>query len=225
MKVIVPEVVRLAALGAALLCAAPLRAQDSSTVQQAFAVARTAVAPPLQTKVVSLYGLGTPDAIGKWYIIFYDPKVPTHGRVVFVENGKISKVYDARGGATYRERLTFDPSRITSEQPALNAAQNYASRKNIAYNGVHVLLKQVEVRHPFRWRIELMDNKTSRGFVMVNAVDDSVAGYSQPPPPAAQASSSASDEGNDFGHKVQRTFLGIGGDLEEFFTGERTVDR
>jgi len=175
--------------------------------------------------VVSLYGLGTPDAISKWYIIFYDPRVPTHGRVVFVENGKIAKVYDARGGATYREQLTFDPSRITSEQPALNAAQNYASRKNIAYNGVHALLKQVEVRHPFRWRIELMDNKTSRGFVMVNAVDDSVAGYSQPPPPQKPGTDSTGDNAHGFAHDVQRTFLGIGGDLEEFFTGERTVDR
>jgi hypothetical protein len=28
-----------------------------------------------------------------------------------------------------------------------------------------------------------------------------------------------------FGNDVKRTFLGIGGDLQEFFTGERTVDQ
>ncbi len=29
----------------------------------------------------------------------------------------------------------------------------------------------------------------------------------------------------EFGEEVERTFKGIGGDLEEFFTGKRTIDR
>ena len=126
-------------LGFAVLALAsflPVHAQDGSSVQQAFQTARTAVAPSLQTKVVSVYGLGTPEAIQKWYIIFYDPSVPSHGRAVLVEDGKITRSYPAQGGTTYHSSLTFDPSRITSEQPALSAAQAYASRHNIAYNGV-----------------------------------------------------------------------------------------
>jgi hypothetical protein len=201
------------------------RAQD---VQQAFATARGAVSPTLQTKVVSVYGLGTPQAIQKWYIIFYDPSVASHGRAVLVENGQITKNYEARGGTTYSSHLTFDPSRITSEQPALSAAQDYASRHNIAYNGVRALLKQISVSKPFRWRIELTDSGASRGYVMVNAVDDTVAAYI--PPRSASGGSgggtgSASQDAQDFGNDVQKTFLGIGGDLQQFFTGERTVDR
>ena len=41
---------------------------------------------------------------------------------------------------------------------------------------------------------------------------------------AAQKKSSSSDSGG-FGDDVKSTFLGIGGDLQEFFTGERTVDK
>jgi hypothetical protein len=227
---LLPAALALALGGAALLSGGIARAQDTSSVNQAFQIARTAVKPELQNKVVSVYGLGTPDAIQKWYIIFYDPSVPSHGQAVLVQGGKIIKSYPANGGSTYSARLTFDPSRITSEQPALNAAQNYASRHNIAYNNVRALLKQTGVNKPFRWRIELRDSNGSCGFVLINAIDDSVAGYAPHETATHRASSgtssgSASGNTDNFGDDVKSTFLGIGGDLQQFFTGERTVDR
>jgi hypothetical protein len=214
----------LAAVGLLISGRAP--AQDTSSVNQAFQIARSAVNPATQNQVVSVYGLGTPSAIQKWYIIFYDPTVASHGRAVLVENGAIVKTYDAQGGTTYSARLAFDPSRISSEQPALNAAQDYASRHNIAYNGVRALLKETGANRPFRWRIELIDSGTSRGYVYVNAIDDTVASY-VPPHHAGDGggTGSVSQDAQDFGHDVKSTFLGIGGDLEQFFTGERTVDR
>jgi hypothetical protein len=33
------------------------------------------------------------------------------------------------------------------------------------------------------------------------------------------------DDARNFGNDVKNTFLGIGGDLQEFFTGQRTVDK
>lgn len=226
----------MASIGLAAFCAmAPFsgvaRAQDTGSVNQAFQIARTAVNPELQTKVVSLYGLGTPDAIQKWYIIFYDPSVASHGRAVLVQNGQIVKTYEANGGTTYSGHLAFDPSRITSDQLALNAAENYAAKHNIAYNNVRALLKQTSVNKPFRWRIELMDSGESRGFVMVNAVDDTVADYVSPNSAKASGGSGSHSTGSvagdaeQFGNDVKDTFLGIGGDLQQFFTGERTVDR
>jgi hypothetical protein len=217
-------------VGAAVLLSSVAWAQDTSSVNQAFQVARQSVPVPMQTKVVSVYGLGSPDAIQKWYIIFYDPSVASHGHAVLVQNGQIVKSYAAEGGTTYSARLTFDPSWISSEQPALNAAQNYASRHNIAYNNVRALLKQTSLEKPFRWRIELMDSAKSEGFVLVNAVDDSVAGYVPHDQETHHSSGSSSTGGvagdaEHFGNDVKHTFLGIGGDLQEFFTGERTVDR
>jgi hypothetical protein len=222
----------LVALAALLLAPVAVRAQG--TVNQAFAVARGAVPADIQTHVVSIYGTGSPSSIEKWYIIFYDPGTASHGRAVLVANGQVVKTYPANGGAIYRSDLTFDPSRLTPEGPALAAAQNYAARKNLSYDSVHALLKQTALNRPFRWRLELLNANESRGFVYINALDSSVASYE----PAGStettttttttttkhAGNGASDT-NDLGENVKRTFLGIGGDLQEFFTGERTVDK
>ena len=209
----------LAATGL-MLMAGVASAQNTNSVGGAFEVARGAVKPELQTKVVSVYGTGTAAAIDKWYIIFYDPAVASHGRAVLVENGKISKTYVANGGVTYAKELTFDPSRITSEGPALSAAQSYAAKHKITYDSVHALLKETALNKPFRWRVELLHEGHSRGFVYVNALDDTVASYESP---SQKKSSSGNSDG--FGDDVKNTFLGIGGDLEEFFTGQRTVDK
>ena len=217
----------LVALGAALISGTAW-AQNSGTVNDAFQTARQAVKPEVQTKVVSLYGIGTPGAIQKWYIIFYDPTVASHGRAVLVEGNQISKTYPANGGKTYSAALSFDPSRITSEGPALSAAQAYAAKHNIAYDSVRALLKQASANKPFRWRIELLDAGKSKGYVFINALDDTVAYYAGPSSEksASSGSSSASDNsGEGFANDVKHTLLGIGGDLEQFFTGERTVDK
>jgi len=214
------------AIVAVMLISQNAQAQSSGTVNDAFQTARQVVKPELQDKVVSVYGIGTPSTIEKWYIIFYDPTVPSHGRAVLVQNNQITKTYPANGGVVYSANLTFDPSRITSEGPALSAAQGYAAKKSIAYDSVHALLKQTAVNKPFRWRVELLQSGTSRGYVYVNALDDSVALYEGPSSgKSSSTGSSTEDKLNGFGNDVKKTFLGIGGDLEEFFTGERTVDK
>jgi hypothetical protein len=231
----------LAAFAALFLASATVRAE--STVNQAFQVARGAVNRDIQTHVVSIYGTGTADAIDKWYIIFYDPAIPSHGRAVLVEGGQIVKTYAANGGAVYRSDLTFDPSRLTPEGPALAAAQGYAAKHFLTYDSVRALLKQTSLDRPFRWRIELMNDGKSKGYVFINALDSSVASYA-PPGSANQVAETSSntttttttttrqtdsdDDGDNnggFANDVKRTFLGIGGDLQEFFTGERTVDK
>jgi len=223
----IPFLSPTAALLGFILAAGVAPAQSSAatpgTVGDAFRVARAAVKPDLQTKVVSVYGTGAPGAIDKWYIIFYDPSVPSHGRAVLVQDQKIAKTYPANGGIIYTKDLTFDPSRITSEGPALSAAQSYAAKHRITYDSVHALLKQTGTNKPFRWRVELLREGQSRGFVYVNALDDAVASYASPSAKKTASDSSRSNEG--FANDVKNTFLGIGADLEEFFTGERTVDK
>jgi hypothetical protein len=214
----------LAVLGA-LLFAATAWGQNSGTVNDAFQTAKTAVKPELQNKVVSVYGTGTPTAIDTWYIIFYDPTVPSHGRAVLVENKAITKTYPANGGITYLSSLTFDPSRIASEGPALDAAQGYAAKHDIHYDSVTALLHQTAANKPFRWKIGLIDDGKKRGYVYVNAIDDSVASYDSSATERHSSSPSSDDSDKGFANDVKNTFLGIGGDLQEFFTGERTVDK
>ena len=144
---------------------------------------------------------------------------------MLVENNKITKTYPANGGRTYSAALAFDPSRISSEVPALSAAQNYAAKHHVTYDSVTALLNQTSANKPFRWQIGLVKDGKKRGIVYVNALDDSVAYYSGAS--AAKKSSSSSSDNSDqgFGNDVKNTFLGIGGDLQQFFTGERTVDK
>ena len=156
------------------LLLAPSFVRAESSVTQAFQVARGAVNQDVQNRVVSIYGTGSPDSIQKWYIIFYDPTIPSHGRAVLVQDGQIVKTYAANGGVVYRSDLTFDPARMTPEGPALAAAQDYASKHNLTFDSVRALLKQTPSR-PFRWRIELMSANQSRGYVFINALDSSVA--------------------------------------------------
>jgi hypothetical protein len=212
------------ALGCLVAGRAPAQS-NGGTVNDAFQTARSAVKPELQTQVVSVYGTGSPTAIDKWYIIFYDPAVATHGRAVQVFNGKIVKTYAAHAGVTYAKDLTFDPSHITSEGPALGAAQAYAAKRHIRYDAVHALLKQTAANKPFRWKVELYRDGVHRGDIYVNALDDTVASYSKPAPVRTTTTQASDDTGTGFAHDVQSTFLDIGGELEEFFTGERTVDK
>jgi hypothetical protein len=210
-------------LAAAMLVSMPAWADPTASVNDAFQIARQAVSPDVQNQVVSLYGIGTPSTIQKWYIIFFDPTVASRGRVVLVENGQITKTYPANGGTVYSGALTFDPSRITSETPALAAAQDYAARHAIAYDSVRALLRQTKADKPFRWRIELLDVGQSKGYVFINAIDDTVAYYKAPS--GSGGSSDADQTVAGFANDVKNTFLGVGGDLQEFFTGERTVDK
>jgi hypothetical protein len=215
----------LAGIGALWLISGTAWAQSAGTVDDAFQIAKEQVPASAQAKVVSLYGIGTATTISKWYIIFYDSTVATHGRVVLVENGKVSRTYPANGGKTYSEALSFDPSRITSEGPALTAAQGYAGKHHIQYDSVKALLNEV-AKKPFRWKIELVDAGESKGYVYVNALDDSVAAYSSPTAASTgKTADSAPKTAAGLGNQVKDTFLGIGGDLQEFFTGERTVDK
>jgi len=208
-----------------LLLSGEVRAQDSGSVNQALQVARQAVSPKVQNQVVSVYGIGTPDMIEKWYVIFYDPTVPSHGRAALVENNHLTRTYPANGGVTYSAKLTFDPSRISSEGPALSAAQGYAAKHHVVYDSVKALLKLTSAGKPLRWRVDLINKDQNRGYVLVNVTDDTVADY-VPPASGKGTSSGPSDDGDKgFAHDVEKTFLGIGGDLEEFFTGERTVDK
>ncbi len=201
----------------------------SNSASQAVAVAKTGVDVSMQSHVVSVYGTGTPAAIQTWYVIFYDPSVPSHGHAIRVDNGQITKSYEAKGGVVYSDALAFDPGQVTAEGPALSAAQNYAAQHAIAYDHVRALLRQTSGQPNLRWRMELMNGAKAKGFVFVNANDGSFAMFA--PPNAVHSSSASSGTGGvagdavQFGHDVKNTFLGIGGDLQEFFTGDRMVDQ
>jgi hypothetical protein len=223
MKLLLSFLVLAAAL---LLGPAALADTQPMSAQQALDVAKDGVDPSLRSHIVSVYGTGSPVGIGTWWVIFYDPSVSSHGHAVRVENGQIVRSYEAKGGVVYGDTLTFSPGQVHGIDKALAAAQDYAAKHALAYDNVRALLRQSSDGGPLRWRVQLLDAGTSRGFVFVDAGSSVFAMYS---PPSAHPSSGGGDSveasANAAGNDIKKTFLGIGGDLQQFFTGERTVDQ
>jgi hypothetical protein len=213
------------------LMALPVMAQAPVPVgsaHQALTAAQAAVDPSLQNQIVSVYGTGLPAGIKDWYVIFYDPSVASHGRVVLVENGQVVRTYEANGGVVYSDTLTFHADQVNDEGAALAATQNYAGQHGIAYDHVRALLRLTTKDPSFRWRIEMMDGPANKGFVFVNTTDGAFAMYKSAGTEPATSSGTGGGvigDAKKAGNDVKNTFLGIGGDLQEFFTGERTVDQ
>ena len=213
----------------------PGRAQTVTTTttvgnsaNDAVNIAKDGVDPSLRDRIVSVYGMGTPAAIQTWWVIFYDPSVPSHGRAVNVDKGQFSRTYEAKGGVVYPDSLTFPRSQVTGEGPALAAAQNYAAQHALAYDNVRALLRITTTGQAFRWRVQLLNGSASRGFVFVNASDGTFATYAPPgsvPVKRGTGTGGVVGDAHRAANDVKNTFLGIGGDLQEFFTGERTVDQ
>lgn len=184
----------------------------------AFDKAKTVITPEYQKHVLSIYGKGSPDKIDTWYFNFYDPNSERKGKTVVIQNDRVDRVHPSEGRG-YDDAWSFDPalSKIDSEQ-ALKTAHEYANQNQISYNSVNLLLKRPEVGKAPIWRVELINQGTSQGFVYSNPQDGKFVKYETP-------QEARRSEGGNFANDVERTFRGIGADLEEFFTGERTVDK
>ena len=208
-----------------LLLATGARAASMSA-QQAVDVAKDGVDPSLRGQIVSVYGTGSPAGIATWWVMFYDPSAASHGRAVRVEDDHIVRTYEANGGVVYGGELTFAPGDVHGAGKALAAAQDYAGQHALAYNQVRALLRVSADKGPLRWRIQLLDDGKSRGFVFVDEGSGTFAMYA---PPNAHHHASGGDSveasANAAGTDIKNTFLGIGGDLQQFFTGDRTVDQ
>jgi len=199
-----------------------------SSATEAVNIAKDGADPHLRDRIVSVYGVGTPSAIQTWWVIFYDSSVPSHGRAVRVDNGQVTRTYEAKGGVVYPNSLAFARAQMTDAGPALAAAQNYAAQHALAYDNVRALLRITTTGQVFRWRVQLLDGSTSKGFVFVNASDGTFAMYSLPKAVPIKDGSHTGGVAGDVhraANDVKETFLGIGGDLQQFFTGERTVDQ
>jgi hypothetical protein len=198
------------------------------SAQQAIGVAASGVDPSLSSRVVSVYGVGSPAGIDTWWVIYYDPSVDSHGRAVKVANGQVVRAYPAQGGVVYADSRTFAPGDVRGIGKALSTAEDYAARHSIGYNQVRALLRVTSPGDPIRWRIQLMSDDRNKGFVFVDAATGTFASYMHSSSHHVSSSTggdSVEAHAEAAGNDIKDTFLGVGGDLQQFFTGERTVDR
>ncbi len=191
---------------------------NSSPERAAYEKAKTVIDKQYQTHVLSIYGKGTAKNVETWYVNFFDPDSPSKGRVVVVQDGAVLRSNAADGKRSHDDGRSFDPvlSKVTAAT-AMKTAKVYAEQNQITYDATTVLLRRLEMGKAPVWRVDLRKDGSSQGFVFAKSEDGSLASYDPPPKKGATA--------EDFGNNVANTFKGIGADLEEFFTGERTVDK
>ena len=190
--------------------------------KDAYDVAKQQVVEQYRTHVLSIYGKGTPTTIDTWYVKFYDPESAEKARVAVVQNGKVVRFHPAEGATPNDDSRSFDPSQNkVGVKTALDSAAKYAKDNLIQYDATRVYLHRTEMGKAPVWYVELLQGTKSLGRVYTGP-DGAFASYKTP---EAAASETAEHRATGVGQDVKNTFLGIGGDLEEFFTGERTVDR
>lgn len=201
----------------------------STSEQAAYKIAKTVVPAEHQKQVLSFFGKGTPTEIKTWFIKFFDPGAKSNARVVVVENDKVERFNTAEGQEDNKETLSFDPTALNAGvDKALKTASTYAKESLIPVDMTHVYLNRPSIGKPPVWTVELWHKNRQQGYIYANTKDGTFAGYRPPEAGSRNASaekSERSESGKNFGDEVKDTFLGIGGDLEEFFTGERTVDK
>jgi len=203
--------------------------------QAAYKVAKAVVPAEHQKKVLSFYGKGTATQVKTWFIKFFDPSAKSNARIVVVENGKVERFNAAEGQEEISEALSFDPGSCRAGvDKALGTAARYAKESLIPVDATRVYLNRPAAGKAPVWTVELWHQDRQQGYIYANTKDGGFAGY-RPPQSNAGKSSTAPSKGAEgsqaaageqsFGEKMEETFLEIGGDLEEFFTGERTLDK
>ncbi len=203
------------ALSVSLLPAMGHAGGESAATQQA----QSLIAQPYRTQVLFLQGSGTPQAINRWTYFFYDPSAENNLREVQIVDGKVALFKPADLHRAVRSDLVFDPGlNKVGVESALKTANDYAAQNQISYDHVRVLLRRPSAGVAPQWRVELLQDESSHG-VVYTGPDGGLDHY------AAAGTSGGSDSAAGFFNDVKNTFLGIGGDLQEFFTGERTVDQ
>lgn len=193
-------------------------AWGSSSDQDAYTLAKNSVDERYRARVLSMLGKGTEKEFTLWRINFFDPESKTLGKVMDIRNGKIDGFTAASSKMEHAEDMAFDPAKVkVNFNTAMATAKKYADENQVNYDGVNALLRRQDVGTAPTWRIELLKSKRPLGVVYTTADNGSFAGF--------RPHTKADEDSSSFGKDIEKTFKGIGADLEEFFTGDRTVDK
>lgn len=191
--------------------------QSPSVTQQA----QSLIDARYRGEVLFVRGKGTPGAVTNWTYFFYDPTAPNNFREVRIVDGKVDLFQPADLHRSAVSDLVFDPAlNPVPVEAALKTARDYAAKNQITYDQTRVLLRRPAAGQPPAWRVELLQDGHARGVVATDSPGASFVRYD-----AAGTSGDGPHTAAEFGDDVKNTFLGIGGDLEQFFTGKRTVDQ
>lgn len=193
----------------------------------------------LLNRVVEVKGESGVPQPETWVVVIDDPLARGGVREMEVANGRVVsertpvKKYSgiSTGAAMNFERLNLD------SKGAFTIAEQEAKIARVSFDAVDYVLRKDEDRGFPVWKLQLLDPELRRVATLTIAADTgAVLGrdFQQPElrDDLRQEESSVKEyveagkeEGVHIGRKIERSFRRVGGSLEEFFTGKRTIDR
>lgn len=226
--------------GVSLLCA--------ETAYEALRALRSARGDAILSQLVEVSGTGGAPQPGEWVILLKDPVARGGVREIKIVNGNIvSERTPLRGFSSVSDMPVIDFSRLNLDSDgAFRLANQEAIRKKIGFDSIDYSLRG-QAGGPPVWSLKLYNYLgTQVGDLEVSAESATVKSQlsHQEKSPSTAASSSEEGEshrweewtegggligrvqdiGKRTGNTVRKTVLQVGGAIEEFFTGKRTVD-
>ncbi|PTY03593.1 hypothetical protein DB346_06910 [Verrucomicrobia bacterium LW23] len=191
-----------------------------SSLLDSHEAARVVIAPPYRNDVLTVMGYGDTRTVNRWMFVYYDPSTPSHGRAVVMTGTRVDRVQPVDSRNQYPRDMAFSPENVVQREPStiLRSAAQIARRKGVYYDNTRLLLRRSTDGDSLIWRVELLQARKTMGYVYVSPRTASVVRYE-----SSDVVSQAKTR--QFANEVKETFLNIGGDMEQFFTGKRTVDR
>lgn len=213
----------LATAGLALLSLFSLHAQDAAAPAWQGVVQEQ---KPLKDAIVIGAQLTEGPAGQVWDFQVLDTNYKTDRRIIQWSGGKISA--DRAGRLKAFDRASLIP--LGSSNLALSVTavrsktQQLLADAGRKAHSIEYALSRKEGQEQPRWTVTCLKDDGSRLAVMSFNADKSQLLEVDLEPGNAKLKS-VEKEAKSFGNDVERTFKGIGADLEEFFTGKRTVDK
>lgn len=216
----------------------PWSALGQDTAYQALRTFGAERGPEVLKSVIEVKGRAGAPQPETWTIVLNDPRARGGVREVGISQGKIVSertpvnAYSGVAIAMDFQKLNLD------SQGAFTLAEEQARQAKVSFDSVDYTLRQSESANTPVWVLDLLDpvhrfvgtvriaadtgKVASQDFRAVSERDGGEAGARETDRHAEQGKPHRHD---NLAHRIDRGLHRIGGTLQEFFTGRRTVDR
>jgi len=214
----------------------PVIAFGRDTAYQALRILQTERGGELLNRVVEVKGFGGIPQPETWVIVVDDPLARGGVREVEITGGKItSERTPVKGysGISTDSIMNFAKLNLDSKG-AFTLAEQEAKIARVSFDAIDYVLQRDANRSVPVWTLQLLDPDLRRvGTLTIAADNGAVLSRSFEPESAAaqgrrdveKGAEVVEEEADHIGRKIDRTMRRVGGSLEEFFTGKRTIDR
>ncbi|HWL52964.1 MAG TPA: hypothetical protein VNQ90_11050 [Chthoniobacteraceae bacterium] len=217
----------------------PMTVLAGDTAYEALRTVGTDRDRELLNRVVEVKGESGVPQPETWVIVIDDPLARGGVREIEVAGGRVVsertpvKKYSgiSAGSAMNFERLNLD------SKGAFTIAEQEAKIARVSFDAVDYVLRRDEDRGFPVWRLQLLDPELRRVATLTIAADTGavlnrefqslarVGDAQHEEDEVKEYIETGKEEGKHLGRRIERTFRRVGGSLEEFFTGKRTIDR